>query len=128
MERAACHMSHVFTTVSEITGVEAEHLIHRKPDLLTPNGLNVVKFAALHEFQVAFILNLNSFLCVFAVQNFSTIALLQPAKTHIVESLFVCVCSESECILLPTFISAARKAGRLKLWTCVPPSCVILPF
>uniref|UniRef100_A0A915PTZ7 Glycogen [starch] synthase n=1 Tax=Setaria digitata TaxID=48799 RepID=A0A915PTZ7_9BILA len=51
MERAACHMAHVFTTVSEITGVEAEHLLHRKPDILTPNGLNVVKFAALHEFQ-----------------------------------------------------------------------------
>ncbi|KAM3718618.1 Glycogen [starch] synthase [Dirofilaria immitis] len=51
MERAACHMAHVFTTVSEITGIEAEHLIHQKPDILTPNGLNVVKFAALHEFQ-----------------------------------------------------------------------------
>ncbi|VDN58486.1 unnamed protein product [Dracunculus medinensis] len=51
LERAACHMAHVFTTVSEITGVEAEKLIKRKPDILTPNGLNVVKFAALHEFQ-----------------------------------------------------------------------------
>uniref|UniRef100_A0A0R3RKR1 Glycogen [starch] synthase n=1 Tax=Elaeophora elaphi TaxID=1147741 RepID=A0A0R3RKR1_9BILA len=51
MERAACHMAHVFTTVSEITGIEAEHLIHQKPDIVTPNGLNVVKFAALHEFQ-----------------------------------------------------------------------------
>uniref|UniRef100_A0A8R1U321 Glycogen [starch] synthase n=1 Tax=Onchocerca volvulus TaxID=6282 RepID=A0A8R1U321_ONCVO len=51
MERAACHMAHVFTTVSEITGVEAEHLIHQKPDILTPNGLNVIKFTALHEFQ-----------------------------------------------------------------------------
>ncbi|VDN00347.1 unnamed protein product [Thelazia callipaeda] len=52
MERAACHMAHVFTTVSQITSIEAEHLIHRQPDILTPNGLNVVKFAALHEFQV----------------------------------------------------------------------------
>lgn len=51
LEKAACHMSHVFTTVSEITGLESEHLNHRKPDVLTPNGLNVVKFAALHEFQ-----------------------------------------------------------------------------
>ncbi|VDK86349.1 unnamed protein product [Litomosoides sigmodontis] len=51
MERVACHMAHVFTTVSEITGIEAEHLIHQEPDILTPNGLNVVKFAALHEFQ-----------------------------------------------------------------------------
>ncbi|KAI3409893.1 glycogen synthase isoform 1 [Globodera pallida] len=51
LERAAVNMAHVFTTVSEITGLEAEYLLKRKPDILTPNGLNVVKFAALHEFQ-----------------------------------------------------------------------------
>ena len=33
MERAAVHLSHVFTTVSEITGVEAEHLLKRKPGI-----------------------------------------------------------------------------------------------
>lgn len=51
IERAAAHCAHVFTTVSEITGVEAQHLVKRKPDVLTPNGLNVQRFAALHEFQ-----------------------------------------------------------------------------
>ncbi|XP_014681796.1 PREDICTED: glycogen [starch] synthase-like [Priapulus caudatus] len=51
MERAACHVAHTFTTVSDITGFEAEHLLKRKPDIITPNGLNVIKFAALHEFQ-----------------------------------------------------------------------------
>lgn len=51
MERAATHLAHVFTTVSDITGFEAEHLLKRKPDIITPNGLNVKKFAALHEFQ-----------------------------------------------------------------------------
>lgn len=51
MERAASHLAHVFTTVSEITGYEAEHLLKRKPDVITPNGLNVKKFSALHEFQ-----------------------------------------------------------------------------
>ncbi|KAL0809402.1 hypothetical protein ABMA28_011588, partial [Loxostege sticticalis] len=51
MERAACHMTHIFTTVSDITGYEAEHLLKRKPDIITPNGLNVKKFSALHEFQ-----------------------------------------------------------------------------
>ncbi|XP_031785910.1 glycogen [starch] synthase isoform X1 [Nasonia vitripennis] len=51
MERAAAHMSHVFTTVSDITGLEAEHLLKRVPDIITPNGLNVKKFSALHEFQ-----------------------------------------------------------------------------
>ena len=34
---------------SEITGVECEHLVKRKPDVLTPNGLNVRR--DLHEFQ-----------------------------------------------------------------------------
>lgn len=34
-----------------ITGVEATHLLKRTPDVITPNGLNVKKFAALHEFQ-----------------------------------------------------------------------------
>lgn len=42
-------MAHVFTTVSEITGQECTHLVKRKPDLLTPNGLNVKR--DLHEFQ-----------------------------------------------------------------------------
>lgn len=51
MERAAAHMAHTFTTVSDITGLEAEHLLKRKPDIITPNGLNVKKFSALHEFQ-----------------------------------------------------------------------------
>jgi len=51
MERAATHLAHVFTTVSDITGFEAEHLLKRKADIITPNGLNVKKFAALHEFQ-----------------------------------------------------------------------------
>lgn len=67
LERASTTMAHVFTTVrlvciafahtsvliflSEITGLESEFLLKRKPDILTPNGLNVVKFAALHEFQ-----------------------------------------------------------------------------
>lgn len=51
IERAATHLAHVFTTVSEITGYEAEHLLKRKPDIITPNGLNVKKFSAIHEFQ-----------------------------------------------------------------------------
>ncbi|KAK2727206.1 glycogen [starch] synthase-like [Artemia franciscana] len=51
IERAATHQAHIFTTVSDITGIEAEHLLKRKPDIVTPNGLNVKKFSALHEFQ-----------------------------------------------------------------------------
>lgn len=51
MERAAAHIAHVFTTVSDITGKESKYLLNREPDIITPNGLNVVKFSALHEFQ-----------------------------------------------------------------------------
>uniref|UniRef100_A0A672GCK8 Glycogen [starch] synthase n=1 Tax=Salarias fasciatus TaxID=181472 RepID=A0A672GCK8_SALFA len=51
LERAAAHCAHVFTTVSQITAIEAEHLLKRKPDIVTPNGLNVKKFQAVHEFQ-----------------------------------------------------------------------------
>ncbi|CAF0920308.1 unnamed protein product [Rotaria sordida] len=51
IERAAASCTHVFTTVSKITGIESEYLLKKKPDVLTPNGLNVQKFAALHEFQ-----------------------------------------------------------------------------
>ncbi|CAG8558713.1 4982_t:CDS:2 [Paraglomus occultum] len=51
IERAAAHCAEVFTTVSHITAYEAEHLLKRKPDGVLPNGLNVVKFSAMHEFQ-----------------------------------------------------------------------------
>ncbi|CAF1239042.1 unnamed protein product [Adineta ricciae] len=51
IERAAASCAHVFTTVSKITGIESEFLLNKKPDILTPNGLSVQTFAALHEFQ-----------------------------------------------------------------------------
>ncbi|XP_056605058.1 glycogen [starch] synthase, liver [Triplophysa dalaica] len=51
LERAAVHCAHVFTTVSQITAVEANHMLRRQPDVVTPNGLNVKKFSAMHEFQ-----------------------------------------------------------------------------
>jgi glycogen(starch) synthase len=51
IERGATHTADVFTTVSDITGLEAEKLLSRRPCIITPNGLNIQKFAALHEFQ-----------------------------------------------------------------------------
>ena len=51
IERAAAHATDVFTTVSHITAYESEHLLKRKPDGVLPNGLNVKKFSAMHEFQ-----------------------------------------------------------------------------
>lgn len=50
-ERAAAHGSHVFTTVSEVTGRECEQLLGRKPDVILPNGLNIQRFVAPHEIQ-----------------------------------------------------------------------------
>jgi glycogen(starch) synthase len=51
IERAAAHACTVFTTVSEVTAFEAERLLGRRPDAILPNGLNIQRFAALHEFQ-----------------------------------------------------------------------------
>lgn len=51
IERAAAHGCHVFTTVSEVTARECTHLLGRDVDVLLPNGLNIERFAALHEFQ-----------------------------------------------------------------------------
>ena len=52
VERAAANLAHVFATVSRVTALEATHLLGRAPDVVTPNGLGVRKFAAIHEFQV----------------------------------------------------------------------------
>jgi glycogen synthase len=41
----------VFTTVSEVTARECKHLLKRNPDVVLPNGLNIERFEALHEFQ-----------------------------------------------------------------------------
>uniref|UniRef100_A0A6F9DF03 Glycogen [starch] synthase n=1 Tax=Phallusia mammillata TaxID=59560 RepID=A0A6F9DF03_9ASCI len=51
MERAAAHSAHVFSTVSDITSLEAQHLLKRKPDLILPNGLSIKNTQCLHEFQ-----------------------------------------------------------------------------
>ncbi len=51
LERAAAHGSHVFTTVSDVTGHECEHLLGRKPDAILPNGINPARFEAVHDFQ-----------------------------------------------------------------------------
>jgi glycogen(starch) synthase len=50
-ERAAAHGSHVFSTVSDVTAEECKHLLGRPVDIVLPNGLNIERFAAVHEFQ-----------------------------------------------------------------------------
>jgi glycogen synthase len=52
IEKFAARTADVFTTVSEITGLECEHLLGRKPHKVTPNGLNIDRFATNHEVQV----------------------------------------------------------------------------
>lgn len=51
IERAASACADVFTTVSDVTATEATRLLSRRPDVITPNGLHVQRFEALHELQ-----------------------------------------------------------------------------
>ncbi len=50
IEKAAAHSATVFTTVSNVTRREAEHLLGRDPDVILPNGLDLEDFEAPHEF------------------------------------------------------------------------------
>jgi glycogen(starch) synthase len=52
MERASALNCDCFTTVSGITGIEAEHILGRKPDVLVPNGLDSEKFPSYEEIAV----------------------------------------------------------------------------
>lgn len=50
-ERAAAQKADVLTTVSDITAKECVAFLGRIPELVLPNGLNIQRFAALHEHQ-----------------------------------------------------------------------------
>ncbi len=49
LEKAAAKNADVFTTVSEITGIEAEKILGRKPEVLLFNGLDMEKFPTFEE-------------------------------------------------------------------------------
>ncbi len=49
MEKTCAKQAHVFTTVSEITGIEAEKLLGVKPQVLLFNGLDIEKFPSFEE-------------------------------------------------------------------------------
>jgi len=51
-ERAAALNADVFTTVSEITGMEAEKFLSRKPDIFLYNGLDIDKFPSFEEISI----------------------------------------------------------------------------
>ncbi|MFA6376186.1 MAG: glycosyltransferase [Candidatus Paceibacterota bacterium] len=49
LERAAARECTVFTTVSEITGVECKYFLGRVPDIFLPNGLDVREYLSFEE-------------------------------------------------------------------------------
>ncbi len=49
VEKSAAQSADVFTTVSEITAIEAEHFLGRAPDVTLPNGIDVEKFPTIEE-------------------------------------------------------------------------------
>lgn len=51
-EKACAINSDIFTTVSEITNLEAEYFLGRKADVLLPNGLDLRKFPTFEESSV----------------------------------------------------------------------------
>ncbi|HEX2731892.1 MAG TPA: glycosyltransferase [Polyangiaceae bacterium] len=51
LEAACAQAATVFTTVSPITGEECAHLLGRKPDVVTPNGINAERYDVGHDFQ-----------------------------------------------------------------------------
>jgi glycogen(starch) synthase len=51
IERVCAQNATVFTTVSPITGEECVYLLGRKPDVITPNGINTEIYDVGHDFQ-----------------------------------------------------------------------------
>jgi glycogen(starch) synthase len=51
IEYCCSQKADILSTVSEVTARECKHLLKRKPDVIMPNGLNIQRFEALHEFQ-----------------------------------------------------------------------------
>lgn len=51
IEHTAAQMATVMTTVSQVTAKECTYLLQRTPEVILPNGLNIERFVALHEFQ-----------------------------------------------------------------------------
>ncbi len=52
IEKSCAQNADIFTTVSEITGVETEKFLGRKPDIILPNGLDIEKFLSFEDIVV----------------------------------------------------------------------------
>jgi len=55
-ERASAQKADIFTTVSEITAIEAEKILGRKPEVILNNGLTMRKFPTIEETSVKHLL------------------------------------------------------------------------
>ncbi len=53
LEKIAAHQADCFTTVSDITAIECEQLLERKPDIVTPNGFEKGFVPAKNRFTAA---------------------------------------------------------------------------
>jgi glycogen(starch) synthase len=51
IEFSCAQKADILSTVSEVTARECKHLLKRVPEQILPNGLNIERFEALHEFQ-----------------------------------------------------------------------------
>jgi glycogen(starch) synthase len=58
VERACAEHTDIFTTVSEITGLEAEKILNRTPEVLVLNGLSLDKFPTIEETSIRHVTNL----------------------------------------------------------------------
>jgi len=59
VEKASAHATDIFTTVSEITGKEAEFILGRKPDVLVLNGFDMEEFPSIEETSIKHVTSRN---------------------------------------------------------------------
>ena len=52
LEKACANNVDVFTTVSQITGLESETILNRFPDVLLPNGLDMSRFPSIEQISI----------------------------------------------------------------------------
>lgn len=59
MEKTCANEADVFATVSDITGMEAEKILGKKPDVITPNGLDMSQFPTFEERSIQHVFSKN---------------------------------------------------------------------
>ncbi len=111
MEKACAHNADVFTTVSEITGLEAKFILGMVPDVIIPNGINIENFASAEECSVRHNLFRNK-LFLFLMYYFFPYYKIDLEKTHLI---FLAARHEIRDKGIDVFIKAlARVNDKLK--------------